>query len=359
MALILTNEEVKKILTMQDTLEAMKIAFKDFGEGKAVNRPRSHTYTPLDTEGKFYCFKSMDGAVPRLGVHALRLTSDIQMDAIVKGRRRYDILPLGPGKKRLDLVLLFSIKTAELLAIIQADYLQQMRVGATSALAVQYLSRDDSEIVGMFGVGWQAWAQIVALCAVRSVRSIKVFSPTAERRTSFADKWSERLGVEVKAVDKPHEIVHGSDIVVAATNSLEPVFSGDWLEEGQHVNSVQDAELDRKTLERAAIIAVRAKDQSTFWVMGKRIPGEMAALQTYDPVIEPKLRELGAIVAGKVTGRTDRKQITLFGGSGTGPSSGLGIQFAGVGATVYDAAKRKGIGREVPSEWFISGYHSA
>lgn len=354
MTLLLTNEDIEKLLTIHDALNAMEITFKDFSEGKAVNRPRSHTYTPLEEDGKFYCFKSMDGAVPRLGVHALRLTSDILTDRMVHGGKRFEKLPLGPGKKRLGLVVLFSINTAELLAILQDDYLQRMRVGATSGLAAKCLSREDSQIAGMFGVGWQAEAQIMALCAVRKIRLIKVFSPTIEHRRKFADEWTGRLGVGVKAATQPKEVVQGSDIVIAATNSLEPVFSGDWLEEGQHVNSLQGAELDNTTLERAATIAVRSREQSTFWAMDERIPSQMAAHQKYTPSIEPKLKELGAIITGKVAGRTDRKQITLFGGSGTGPSSGLGIQFAAIGAVIYEAAKRKGLGREVPSEWFIS-----
>lgn len=354
MTLLLTSEDIEKLLTIHDALNAMEITFKDFSEGKAVNRPRSHTYTPLEEDGKFYCFKSMDGAVPRLGVHALRLTSDILMDTVVHGGKRFEKLALGPGKKRLGLILLFSINTAELLAIMQDDYLQRMRVGATSALAAQYLAREDSQIAGMFGAGWQAGAQIMGLCAVRKLSLIKVFSPTVVNRTKFVKEWSRKLAVEVKAVDKPREVVRGSDIVAAATNSLEPVFSGDWLEKGQHVNSLQGAELDNKALERAAIIAVRAKEQSTFWAMDSRIPRQMAAHQKYDPAIEPKLRELGPIITGKVRGRTNREQITLFGGSGTGPSSGLGIQFAAVGALIYEAAKRENLGREIPAEWFIN-----
>jgi ornithine cyclodeaminase/alanine dehydrogenase-like protein (mu-crystallin family) len=354
MTLVLSDDDVEEVLTMPDALRAMEIAFKDFSDRKAVNRPRSHTYTPLEGEGKFYCFKSMDGAVHRLGMHALRLTSDILMDTVVRGGKRFEKLPLGPGKKRLGLVLLFSIHTAELLTIMQDDYLQRMRVGATSGLAAQCLARSDAQTAGMFGVGWQAGAQVMALCAVRKIKSIKVFSPTVENRLKFAKEWSEKLGVEVRTADQPREVVRGVDIVVAATNSLEPVFRGDWLEEGQHVNSLQDAEIDRKTLERAAIVAVRSREQSTFWAMDERIPSQMAAHQTYDKSIEPKLRELGAIVTGKVSGRTDGKQITLFGGSGTGPSSGLGIQFAAIGAAIYEAAKKQGLGREIPTDWFIS-----
>jgi len=170
MTLILSNEDVERVLTMQDSLKAMEITFTDYAAAKAVNRPRSHTYTPLDEDGKFYCFKSMDGAVARLGVHALRVTSDILADTVVQGTKRFEMLGLGAGKKRLGLVLLFSLRSADLLAIMQDDYLQRMRVGATSGLAAKSLSREDSQIVGMFGTGWQAGAQIMALCAVRNIK---------------------------------------------------------------------------------------------------------------------------------------------------------------------------------------------
>ncbi len=356
MTLILNNEEVEQVLTMEESLEAMELAFKDLATDQAVNRPRSHTYTPIGTD-RFYCFKSMDGAVPRYGVHAIRLSSDMVQDVVVAGLQREIKLPAAPGDKYLGLVLLFSIERLELLAIMQDGFLQLMRVGATSGLAAKCLSRENSRVVGMFGTGWQAGPQLMALSRVRSVKMVKVYSPTKKHRIAFAREWEKKLGIEINAMDEPREVVRGSDIVVAATNSLEPVFDGRWLEEGQHVNSLQAGELDAVANERAAVIAVRAKDQSTFWSMGNRRPGHMAKCETFDPSWTPKLRELGAILAGLAPGRQGEREITLFGGSGTGPSSGLGIQFAAVGAKIYHAAKARGLGREIPSDWFLETIH--
>lgn len=356
MTLLLNNKDVEKVLTMSDCLDVLEESFRDFANDRAVNRPRSHSYIPLD-KNTFYLFKSMDGGLPRYGVYALRISSDIIQETLVDGRRRRIKIPAAPGNKWLGLVLLFSIHTLELLAIIQDGYLQRMRVGATSGIAAKYLSRDNSSIAGLIGTGWQAGAQVMALKEVRKLEKIKVYSPNRDNRNKFAETWMKKTGVNIEPVDEPYEAVRDVDILVVATNSLEPVFKGEWLEPGMHVNSIQGRELDNTTLECSDFVVVRAREQPTHWIMGKEIPGEVSRQKQLTPELEKKLRELGEIVAGKVEGRADPEQITLFGGGGTGGSSGLGIQFTAVGYAVYKNAQKYGIGREIPGDWFLEDVH--
>src|SRR3954447_10939213 len=136
---------------MEDCIRALEGSFGDLARGEAIDRPRSHTYTALG-EGRHYLFKSMDGALPRLGVHALRISSDLTWEH--DGRR--DKVPAAPGGRYVGLVLLFDQATLVPLAILHDGYLQRMRVGATSALAADRLARPDVHVAAVVGAGWQA-----------------------------------------------------------------------------------------------------------------------------------------------------------------------------------------------------------
>jgi ornithine cyclodeaminase/alanine dehydrogenase-like protein (mu-crystallin family) len=155
MTLLLSNDDVLRVLDPRACIDALEVAFADLATGDAVNRPRSHTYTPLGG-GHWYLFKSMDGSVPRLGVQAIRLSSDHTHEREQDGKRRRDKLALAPGGRYVGLVLLFDIRALEPLAILQDGELQRMRVGCTSALAAKHLSRETSRVVGLIGSGWQA-----------------------------------------------------------------------------------------------------------------------------------------------------------------------------------------------------------
>lgn len=356
MTLMLNNQEVESLLAMPEYVAVLEEAFADLARGHAVNRPRSHTYVPGDG-GTHYLFKSMDGAWPRHGVHALRLSSDVVRERVSDGRLRREKLPAAPGGKWVGLVLLFSMRTGEPLAILQDGYLQRMRVGATSALAAKYLSRPESAAVGLYGSGWQAGAQLMGLCHVRPVASVRVYSPSRENRERFARDMTRLLGVPVTAVDEPRRAAEGVDILVCATNSLAPVLDGRWLEPGMHVNSLQGGELDDAVIQASDVIAVRSLVRSSHHPAPGLAPAEVEKGPQFRPEDEEKLRELGALIVGEARGRTSPRQITLFGGSGTGGSSGLGIQFAAVAHRIYGKARAAGAGREIPTEWFLEDVH--
>lgn len=342
---------MERVLTVEACLEALEVAFRDLAEGQAVNRPRSHSYTPLG-DGHHYLFKSMDGGIPRWGVHAIRMSSDHTHEFSRDGRRRREKLPKAPGGRYVGLVMLFDIHTLEPLAIIQDGSLQRLRVGCTSGLAAKYLSRPESSVVGLIGSGWQAGAQLMALQKVRAVREFRAYSTDPARLRTFCADISQRLGQEVLAVGSAREAVVGADIVACATNSHDPVIDGDWLVPGQHVGSVQSHELDLRTLERAALIGIRSRDAATFHYLPAEAPVEAREVRRPDEALAAKMSELGEIVTGRA-GRRSADEITLFTGGGLGVSSGLGIQFCAVGYAVYTAAKAAGLGRELPTEWFL------
>ncbi len=354
MTLILSNEEVEKVLTMEDCLEVLEQAFQDLGRGAAVNQIRIHTYVPMEQSAISYRLKTMNGAVPRYGVMALRIASDVVHFPKVAGLIRQEKVPAAPGKKFVGLVQLFSLETGEPLAIIQDGYLQAMRVGATSALGAKYLSRKNACVLGLFGSGLQAANHILAFSKVRKLEKVKVFSPNSENRKKFAAEWREKLGIPVTAEEDPEKVVRGSDIVMSSTNSNEPTFKGEWLEEGTHVGSIVNSdesvrriELDAVTLKRAGLIIINSRQQAEYAGQSDLLEPIERGEFSWD-----KIHELSKLLVGEVRGRTDDKQITVYKNN-----VGMGIQFAAVGARICDLAKKQGLGREVPTDWFLESIH--
>ena len=329
MTLLLDNADVRSVLRMRDAIDALDAAFVDYADGVAVNRPRSHTYTHRGG-ARLYLFKTMDGSVPRLGVQALRLSSDLTDET---GGKRVKI-PAAPGDRYVGLILLFDLETLAPVAILHDGYLQRVRVGATSALAAARLARKSSRVVGMIGAGWQAGPQVEGLREVLDVEEVRVYAPTREKLEAFA------AAHEATAVDSAREAIEGADVVVLATNSQQPVLDGAWLAPGTHVNSVQRHELDARTLARAELVVVRSREEPTFHFAPGHAPRAARDRQLEDVV------ELGDVLKG-LAGRTRDDQITLFTGGG-----GLGIQFAAVAHAVYTAARDAGAGRDLPTEWF-------
>jgi ornithine cyclodeaminase/alanine dehydrogenase-like protein (mu-crystallin family) len=238
--LLLDNADVRRVLRMRDAIDALEAAFADHAAGDAVNRPRSHTYTHRGGP-RHYLFKTMDGSLPRVGVHALRLTSDLTDES--DGKRIK--VPAAPGGRYVGLVLLFDLDVLAPLAIVADGHLQRVRVGATSAVAARRLARPESRVVGLVGAGWQAATQLEGLREVIGPTEVRVYAPTREKLEAFAAEHG------ATPVDSAREAVEGADVVVLATNSHRPVLDGSWLADGTHVNSVQRHELDATTLARA------------------------------------------------------------------------------------------------------------
>jgi ornithine cyclodeaminase/alanine dehydrogenase-like protein (mu-crystallin family) len=335
--LLLDNDDVRQVLRMRDCVDALRGAFAALADGRAVNRPRSHTYTDLG-EGRHYLFKSMDGSLPAAGVHALRLSSDLTWEH--DGRR--EKLPAAPGGRYVGLVLLFDVEALVPLAIVHDGELQRLRVGATSALAVDLLAREDARVAAVIGAGWQAAAQVAGLREVRALDEIRVFAPTREKLEAFCAEHG------CSPAGSAREAIEGADVVALATNAHEPVLDGAWLEPGQHVGSVQGGELDAETVRRADLVVVRSREQATYHHAPGHAPREVSRAARFrrDDVVE-----LGEVVVGRACRASDG-QITLFTGGGTGASSGLGIQFAAVADVVHRAARERGLGRELPTDWF-------
>lgn len=362
MTLLLSNEDVERVLTMADCINAVEEAFRELGHARAVNALRTEAILPCARNPEaVYNFKLLQGGVPKLGYYAVRFSSDVWTYPVIDGKERLVRIPIQPSGRFLGLVLLFSLDTCELLAIIQGGYLQRMRVGATGAIGTKVMARQDAHTAGIIGSGGQARTQLMALCEVRKIIHFKVYSTSKEHRERFAAEMSELSAVDVRPVDNAKECIQGVDIVNLATSSRAPVLDGDWLEEGMHVHSVHWPEIDSKTYERSDVIVTncrpygigRKENPYQLEYIMEGIP-ESKGLEHGFPHISPEwdnLPGLPQLLLGKTPGRTSDRQISLHLNH-----VGLGMQFAAAGGKAYELAKKEGLGREIPSEWFLQTF---
>ena len=351
---ILNNAEMESLLDMRTCLEAMEDAYRDLGLNQAINRPRSHTYFPTQSKrwpNFNYRFKSQEGGIEKYGVWALRITSDMAGFSILPGGiKRRKLMPAAAGERYVGLILLFDMETTEPLAIIQDSFIQKMRVGATSGVGVKYLARPDAHVVGLFGSGWQAEAHLEAICLLRKVSEVKVYSPTQEHRRRFAETMAKKLSVNIRAVERPEDAVRSSDIVMAATATVDAVFDGNLLEKGMHVGCIvasdktqKRRELDDAAVAKCDVVVVTSREQAIYDEQPDIYGCVQKGILSWD-----RIQELSELVSGKVPGRSDPSQITLFNNN-----VGMGIQFAALGAKVLELAEQSGLGRKIPLDWFL------
>ena len=217
MTLILSNDDVGKLLTMRDCIDVLEDVYVELSAGRGVNRVRSDCLVPSGQADALYSLKSMDGVIPKLGVGAVRIDSDIVTWPKQGNNMRRVKVPAAPGNRYVGLVLLFSSHTGEPLAIMPDGVMQRIRVGAANGLGIKYLARKDAASVGILGSGWQAGAQLMAACAVRDVKTIRCFSPNRERREAFCREMTETLGIEVAPVAQPVSAVPVASAVSVAS----------------------------------------------------------------------------------------------------------------------------------------------
>ena len=361
MTLLIDNEIVRRVLTPAVVRRALESAYRDLAAGEAVCRPRIDIRIPTRDLGKFYQWGTMEGGSTR-GYFAIRMKSDIVYEREYEGVRTSEKYCSRPGRY-CGLVLLTDVETGEPLAIINDGYLQHLRVAADSAIGTDIMAREDCGTLGLLGSGGMAASHVEALLEVRKIERIKVFSPTRANRERFAAEIAERHDIECEALESPREAYRDADILAACTDSAVPVIRGEWLEAGMHVVSIggrpdaaaisrfdrtlrlgtAPAPVGRPELATAdEYLGYVARPQDPRWGttrMGRRAPrvtGEGDDVSFAD------------VVSGRDRGRTSRDQIT-FSERGNIQRA----QFFAVAAAAYEAARREGLGRELPTEWFL------
>jgi ornithine cyclodeaminase/alanine dehydrogenase-like protein (mu-crystallin family) len=286
--------------------------------------------------------------VEKFGVLALRITSDIVKEVNTNGRVHFEKLPLAGGGHFLGLVQLFSIETGELLAIMPDGIIQQYRVAITSALAAKLLCRENATVLGLIGSGGQARQHLRLLSSVRPIEKVKVFSPTPDHREKLAGEMTEEIGISVAPVNSVEEAVRGCDLICTATNSSRPMITGTMLYPGVHLNAIREFEVDETVFEKSDFIAIHTQYGGIHHYLPPGLKEDLPGIRREKPRDWSRYPDMGDLITGKTSGRTNESQVTFFLNN-----VGTGLQFAVMGHCVHESAKKKGLGREIPTEWFL------
>ncbi|HJW23839.1 MAG TPA: ornithine cyclodeaminase family protein [Rhodocyclaceae bacterium] len=316
MALFVTEEDVKQVLTMPMALEAVESAHRDLSLGQAQDIPRARSRLPQTV------LHILQGALPAQGVLGYKAYTSNR-----SGNR--------------FLVHLFDAATGIQQAVIQADYMGMMRTGAASGVAAKWLARSEARVAGVFGSGWQAEGHVEAICTALSLERVKVFGRKADKLVDFCARMTERTGVQVVPAASPEETVRGSDIVGTVTTAATPLFEADWLESGAHINAAGSNALIRQEVSEAAV-------RRCALVCVDSVPTALAEAGDLQPLLEKgrlhqrQLVELGDVIIGRRSGRTVPEDITLF------ESQGMAIQDLAIAVRVLAAARERGLGQTLP-----------
>jgi len=315
MALLLRESDVEQLLTMSTTLELVERVHREYSTGQAIDTPRERT------------------RLPKTGLHILQ---GAVPSANVLGYKAYTT---GTDGIRF-FVHVFDAERGSLVAIVEANRLGMMRTGAAGGVAAKWLAREDAKVAGVFGSGWQAHSQVEALAAVRKIERVKVYARTRGKLEKFCAEMRARTKLDVVAAASPEETVRGSDIVVTITTSANPVFQGEWLEPGTHVNAAGSNSLLRREIDEAALfrcdVVVVDSRRTALKEAGDLLPGlEKGRLHA------GALVELGEVIAGTRAGRTSARQTTLF------ESQGMAIQDLVIAAELVKLARARGVGQDI------------
>ncbi|MGE5193588.1 MAG: ornithine cyclodeaminase family protein [Deltaproteobacteria bacterium] len=315
-ALYLTEADVRELLDMEIAIEVVEEAFRRLGHGGAMNVPRARAHA----QGIY--LHTMSAVAPYLGY---------------AGWKAYTTTAQGAKFH----VGLYSTKSGELTALIEANYLGQLRTGAASAVATECMARPDAKVVGLFGSGHQARTQLKGVCSVRRIELVEVYSRNEERCRQFCELMSEWCNTRVIPSRNPDGVAAEKDIVICATSARTPLFEGKVLDEGTHLNVIgsnflNKAEIDATTVHRADTIVCDSIEQC-------RLEAGDFVQALEDGAVEwSHMRELADVVVGRETGRKTPESITLF------KSVGLALEDVAAAARLVELAEKEGLGKRLP-----------
>jgi ornithine cyclodeaminase/alanine dehydrogenase-like protein (mu-crystallin family) len=317
MTLHISESEVRAILTMPAAVEAVEEISRKQALSEAVVHPRRRFELP---GGGFFHY--MAAADFSSGFVATKQYT------YVRGKLRF-------------VVMLFEMSSGDLVALIEADYMGQLRTGAASGVATKYLARKEARTAAIIGTGGQARTQLEALAAVRTLDFVRVYGRDASRREKFCAEMSARLGISVTPASSAAEAVRGADIVTTATTAAQPVVFGADLGQGVHINAIganhaNKRELDAEAVASADVIVVDSVEQS------RQEAGDLIIAFHGDEICWTGVKKLSEVVSGKASGRTSDNEVTLF------KSNGIAAWDLAVAMKVYALAKEKHLGRELP-----------
>ena len=315
--LFLKNRPVSDILSMAEMIEAIEEALKEMALGRGFELPRRRIHHP-----NRMIFGLLPGSVR--GAMGAYLQTDLD-------RRIHH-----------ETIILYSVESGEPMVLFQDCAINEARTGAAGGIGAKQLALPDAAQAGVIGSAVHAEAQLRAVAAVRKLSDVKVFSPTAAHRSAFAERMTHELGIPVRSAASAKQAVEGSQIIITATSSKQPVLAGDWLEPGMHITSIANGdktrvrqELDESTLRRCDRIfltsreTVCANESDIFRAVRDGI------------ITWERVHEISSLLLGRVPGRANNKEITLF------KLQGTGLMDVALGLAAYKKIKDSGLAQKL------------
>ncbi len=363
MTLIINNDDVAKVLTMETTLAALEESYLQLAARTAVCRPRIDIRIPTSDPAKNYQWGTMEGGSTS-GYFAIRMKSDIIYETQYNGVTTQEKYCMRPGLY-CGLILLTSIQNGEFLAFINDGHLQHMRVAGDGGIGVKYMANPQAEVVGMLGSGGMARTHMQAFTRVRTIKKLQVYSPTKANREAFGREMAAKYNIEVEVCGRAEDIYKGAHIVAALTDSAVPVIDGALLEKGAHiVNIGGSGKPDADCLKRVDVYlrfgdAPAPVGRPEFGIedefLGWEAQPDRAKFgdgrrprRAHGAATVGRRVSLADLAEGKVKGRTSVDEITY-----SERGNLQGAQFFAVAGKVYELARKAGLGREIPTEWFL------
>ena len=319
MPLILGPEDVKTATDMGQMIDVIEAGIREQAAGNVSMPPRQN----LATSNGF--FRVMPVVMQDSGKMGIKIFNGSVAHGV-----RY-------------IIIVYDEKGGELLCMMDAAYLTGARTGATTGIATRYQARANSKTVGIIGSGLEARTNFEAVCTVRKIESAVVFSPTPTNRERYAEEMSDQTGVEIRAATSAEEAVRGTDIVVVATNTTghsdNIAYYGEWMEKGQHVNSIGATGGHLREIDPQAFANADRILMDTYVGVKEESGDSYAAIEagTWD---DDKIIELPQVLDG-MAARESEQQTTLF------KSVGSAVQDVMAGFAVYEQAHKLGIGTEI------------
>ena len=382
MVQIITEQEIKEHLTLEDSIDALESLHEAFAGGRAVtsfmdskagqvpNPPEEATGDPV-----LFDMRTMDGIIEDFEVASVRINSDIVHWPKKAGSKVRDKIPATDDQYN-GMIVLLSMNTGEPLAMFPDAIVQHSRVAGSSALGAKYMADDDASSLGILGAGWQARSHLPALDIVCDLEEVKVYSPTPESRENFVAEMADKVSPKVRTVEKPQKVFDNVDIVQCVTNAVEePVFEVNWLEPGTHIGLIRYEEAPDKfytpetldafgtnfpeTIQHELYGQHYYKNRKTMWEWNNYVTDGASLLPRLERFSrnnplhnwEEDIVSIADLMTNEEIGRSTPEDITGY------MTAGFGADFTAVGKVVYDLAQKHDLGMELSTELLTQDNH--
>ena len=321
MPVLLSEQDVRIVLSMRDLIDAMEIALARFSSGDVAQ--------PLRTVIEVGLQRAFVGVMPAFIPDPAALGTKV---VSVFGSNTAVGLPT-----HLATILLLDPMTGELLSIMDGRFITEARTAAVSAVSAKHLARSDASKLAIIGSGVQARSHLDAIALVRDLAEVRVWSRSESNRTAFAREMRSRVNAPITVAGAVEEALDGADLIVLATSSHEPVVRSAWIADGAHVCAVGACRPDQREMDTELVRRSRVFVDSRAGALAEA--GDIVIPMKAGALSETHLAgELGEMLTGKISGRTSPADVTVF------KSLGMAVEDVAAAHLAYVKAVERGLG---------------